>query len=145
MTPSPEMLSSILDNTTATTSIEEHEPFNTKLFDRAKDLSRKEEDLIEEIAALRRKMPSVAVDNAKATYQAGLESDEVALRGWEEGVKEHGADLGIGKLERQDAVEGNWMKGVHGLERLKRSMPESVAKKERAERAENYVIARERK
>ena len=54
-------------------------------------------------------------------------------------------DLGVGLLERQDAVEENWAKGVHGLERLRRTMPESVAKKERAERAETYVIARERK
>jgi kinetochor protein Mis14/NSL1 len=127
------------------TSIEEHEPFNTKLFDRAKDLSRREEDLIEEIAALRRKIPGVAVENAKSAYQAGLESDETVLRGWEESVREQGAELGVGMLERQEAVEGNWVKGVQGLERLKRTMPESVAKKERAERAENYVVARERK
>ncbi len=123
--------------------IEEHEPFNTKLFERAKDLARQEEDLIEEIAALRRKMPGVVTDNVKKDYKEGIETDERILRVVEEKVVqgERGtADMGIERLERQDQVEANWGKGVKGLEGLMRTLPETVARKEKAERAEEYVI-----
>ena len=128
---------------TESRSIEEHEPFNPKLWERAKGLASQEEDLIEEIAALRRKIPGVAVEGLKKEYKEGTEKDEAELS-WRAGaVKEReagGAELGVRELERQREVEGNWKKGVDGLGRLKRSMPEMVAKKERAERAEEYVL-----
>ncbi len=129
-------------------SIEEHEPLNSKLFDRAKQLARQEEDLIEEIAALRRRMPAMAVEAAKGAYKDGIEGDEVKLRTALDSVREQekqGADLEVQSLERQEAVEESWTRGVKGLENLKRTMPETVAKKERAERAENYVITPERR
>jgi kinetochor protein Mis14/NSL1 len=124
-------------------SIEEHEPFNPKLWEKAKDLARQEEDLIEEIAALRRKMPGVAVEGLKRSYKEGTEKDEADLRWRADAVKEREAgeaELGVREMERQAEVEGNWKKGVNGLGRLKRTMPEMVAKKERAERAEEYVL-----
>jgi kinetochor protein Mis14/NSL1 len=122
--------------------IEEHEPFNTKLFEKAKDLARQEEDLIEEIAALRRKMPGVVVEGVKREYREGVEGDEKVLRKVEEGDVggEKGDVVAIGKLLRQDEVEERWQRGVKGLEGLMRSMPEMVARKERAEKAENYVV-----
>ena len=64
-----------------TRSIEQHEPFNPKLWERAKELARQEEDLIEEIAALRRKMPGVAAENVKSGFKREIEADEKALRG----------------------------------------------------------------
>ena len=127
--------------------IEEHEPFNTKLFEKAKDLARQEEDLIEEIAALRRKMPGVVVEGVKRDYKEGVEGDEEVLRRVEDRdvVKEKGDVVGIGKLLRQNSVEERWQKGIKGLEGLMRSMPEMVARKERAEKAENYVVSGDRR
>lgn len=143
--PSPEYLNSMLTNTTIEgRSVEEHEPFNSKLWEKAKTLARQEEDLIEEIAALRRKMPGVAVESLQRNYKEETEKDETELRRIAEIVKEREtgeAKLGIGELGRQAEVEGNWTKGIDGLGRLKRTMPEMVAKKERAERAEDYVLA----
>lgn len=126
-----------------THSIEQHEPFNPRLWEKAKELARQEEDLIEEIAALRRKMPSIAVERAKNEFKEGIESDEKILKenldaaGEKEGYK---VDFGVGKLERQEDVEKAWERGVEGLGRLKKTMPEMVAKKEKAERVEQYVL-----
>ncbi|KUJ10686.1 uncharacterized protein LY89DRAFT_540172, partial [Mollisia scopiformis] len=140
--PSPDLLNSILSSKSSLLEIEEHEPFNTKLFEHAKDLARQEEDLIEEIAALRRKMPGVVTDHVKRNYREGTETDEKVLKVVEDKVvgREKGvADMGVERLERQDQVEANWGKGVKGLEGLMRTLPETVARKERAERAEEYV------
>ena len=60
--------------------IEEHEPFDTRRFEKAKTLAREEEELIEEIAALRRKVPGSVAENAKRTYKEGIESDDEQLR-----------------------------------------------------------------
>ncbi|KAF8866137.1 hypothetical protein BDZ45DRAFT_720289 [Acephala macrosclerotiorum] len=149
--PTPALLSSILSSASTTFSqaeIEGHEPFNTKLFERAKDLARQEEDLIEEIAALRRKIPGTVTDNVKRDYREGIESDERILEVVEERVVkgESGvADLGVGALERQEQVEASWGKGVKGLEGLMRTLPETLARKERAERAEEYVVNGDRR
>lgn len=141
--PSQELINNILSNSTSAShhEIEEHEPFNTKVFERAKELAREEEELIEEIAALRRKVPGAVTENVKRRYKEGIENDEEALRRREERLKEGGqAQMGIGGLERQEGLEANWEKGVKGLERLMKTMPEEVARKERAERAEAYVM-----
>lgn len=150
MYPSSDLLASVLDSksTNPTLEIEEHEPFNTKLFERAKDLARQEEDLIEEIAALRRKMPSQVAENVKREYKEGVESDEAVLSGLEERVEseERGqADLRVGALERQGHVEKGWERGVKGLESLMRTLPETVARKERAEKAEAYIGEKEKR
>lgn len=121
-------------------ALEEYEPFSPKLWERAKELARQEEDLIEEIAALRRKMPGVAVENVKRTYKAGVEDDERILERFGERVKGEGVEFGAGELERREDVEQSWKKGVRGLEGLKGSLPEYVAKAERARRAEGYVL-----
>ena len=120
--------------------IEEHEPFDTRRFEKAKTLAREEEELIEEIAALRRKVPGSVAENAKRTYKEGIESDDEQLRRIEEQVKDQvGAQTGLGALERQESMERNWDRGIKGLERLMKTIPEMVAKKERAERAEAVV------
>ena len=142
--------SSLLSPSTAPPDdyIEVHEPLNNKLFERAKDLARQEEELVEEIAAVRRSMPAVAVEKATVTYKEGMQEDEEGLRMMEERIsaeEREGIELGVGKLERQPDMEANWTKAIMGLERLKKTMPETVAKKERAQRAENYVTASDRK
>lgn len=136
------MIKSMLTTSDMTRSIEQHEPFNPKLWERAKELARQEEDLIEEIAALRRKMPGVAAENVKSGFKREIEADEKALRGRLEasGERESKAWLGVGKLERQKDVESAWERGVEGLGRLKKTMPEMLAKKEKAERVEEYVL-----
>lgn len=117
--------------------IEEHELFNTRLFENAKQRAREEEELTEEIAALRRKVPGSVAETTKRMYKDGVEGDEEELRRREELAKEEGgARMGFGALERQEVVENNWEKGIKGLERLMKTMPEMVARKERAERAE---------
>lgn len=98
--------------------------------------------MIEEIAALRRKTPAVVTEHIKREYKEGIETDERILSVVEDkvvGREKGGADLGVEKLERQEAVEGNWERGVKGLGGLMRSLPEMAARKERAERAEEYV------
>jgi kinetochor protein Mis14/NSL1 len=139
--PSQELIDNILLNSTSAShqEIEEHEPFNTKLFERAKELAREEEELIEEIAALRRKIPRLVTENTKRVYKEGIEGDEEALKTRKELVKEGGAPIDIEALERQDDVEKRWEVGVKGLERLMRTMPETVARKERAERVEGVA------
>jgi kinetochor protein Mis14/NSL1 len=141
--PSQELIDNILVNSISPLhhEIEEHELFNTKMFERAKELARQEEELIEEIAALRRKIPTVVTESARRVYKDGMEGDEEQLRRREEMMKEReNPQLGLTALERQEAVERNWEKGVKGLERLMKTMPETVAKKERAERAEGVAV-----
>lgn len=87
-------------------------------------------------------MPSIAATGLKRGYKEVTEADEAEVRRrGDEIVKQEGmgADLGVGQLERQADVEAAWKNGVDGLGRLRRTMPEMVAKKERAERAEDYV------
>lgn len=126
-------------------SIEEHEPFNALLWERAKEQARQEEDLIEEIASLRRKMPGVAIENHKAAFKGGMERDEKSLAMAFEGVNRRDGEVGIGALERQREVEEAWRRGVGGLEGLKGTLPEYVAKAERAGRAEAYVLSKEKR
>ncbi|RFU30855.1 hypothetical protein B7463_g5509, partial [Scytalidium lignicola] len=144
--PSPGLITSSLnDSNTKPVIIEEHEPLNSKLFERAKELARQEEDLIEEIAELRKKMPGIAVEQARNTHKIWLEADEAALKIGEDRIKTSDSfrqvDLKVKEFERQKDLEESWAKGIKGLGKLKRTMPETVAKKEKAERAENYVLA----
>jgi kinetochor protein Mis14/NSL1 len=146
------MLNSMLTNPSSTyqaQSIEEHEPFSSRLWEKAKEAARQEEDLIEEIAALRSKMPGVAVENFRDAWK--VEDDERVLREVVEGVKAEDMEelgvggMGVGTLERGESVEGAWNGAVKGLERLKGSLPECVAKVERAGRAERYVLEKEKR
>jgi kinetochor protein Mis14/NSL1 len=140
--PTPEIVKAMLSNSTyGNASIEEHEPFDPRLWEKAKELARQEEDLIEEIATLRRKMPSVAVESVKSVYKESMEDDERMLNGVAERVKEERGDLGLGELARREDVEAGWRRGIRGLEGLKGSLPEYVAKAERAAKAEEYVVS----
>ncbi|PMD42506.1 hypothetical protein L207DRAFT_510720 [Hyaloscypha variabilis F] len=137
--PSEELINNILANSTSPLhhEIEEHEPFNAKLFEKAKERTREEEELIEEIAALRRKVPGSIAESTKRIYKEGVEGDEEQLRVRQVLAKEQGRlQISLGALERQEEMEANWEKGIKGLERLMKTMPEMVARKERAERAE---------
>lgn len=129
----------MLTASSTTRSIEQHEPFNPRLWERAKELARQEEDLVEEIAALRRRVPGVVVERARSGFKEGMDADERVLKERLEAAENAGG-LVVGKMERQEEVERAWGKGVEGLGRLKRTMPETVARKERAEMVEQYVL-----
>ena len=143
------MINSMLSNPNYTSSIEEHEPFDPRLWEKAKQAAREEEDLIEEIAALRRKVPGIAVENARSAWKRGLEEDESVLAQVVQEARKRGLEedrrIGVGTLERGDEVEAAWSRGVQGLEGLKGSLPETVAKAERAGRAEGYVLEKEKR
>jgi kinetochor protein Mis14/NSL1 len=105
---------------------------------------RKEEDLLEEIAALKREVPQQAAANWREALKSGIEMDEEALRKAARTEDAKGVWLDVQPLERQEEVERTWTKGVEGLERLKKDMPGKTAKMERAKRAAEYTLAEEK-
>ena len=116
--------------------VEEYEPFDDKLRDRVTKLLQQESELLVEVGQLRRTAPLKAAEMWKEelSWVDYINRDaEVEIR--------KGADLGVDKLERQEEVEATWKRGVEGLERLKREMPATAAKMERAKRAGEYAIA----
>jgi kinetochor protein Mis14/NSL1 len=133
----------LLDSSPTSTAhqSEEYEPLDSKLHSRAAELYRKEEDLLEEIAALKREAPLQAAANWREALKGGIERDEEALRDASRGVDGQDVKLDVGKRERQEEVERTWGKGVEGLGRLKREMPGTTARMERAKRAADYVLA----
>lgn len=120
---------------------EEYEPLDSKLHSRAAELYRKEEDLLEEIAALKREVPLQAAANWREALKGGIELDEGNLRNAERINDGQDVKLDVGKRERQSEVERTWGKGIEGLGRLKREMPGTTARMERAKKAADYVLA----
>ncbi|TQS38389.1 hypothetical protein Golomagni_01105 [Golovinomyces magnicellulatus] len=142
--PTQSSLDTIIKSRITTTAmeIEEYEPFDSRLFQKAQKLAHQEEDLIEEIATLRRTIPRHLIKSAKAEFKDSLEKDELLLKSLDEHLKSSqttSANLGLTALERQDSIERDWDKGIQGLGALMRSLPEMVAKKSRAEEVEKYV------
>lgn len=178
----------------------QYEPFDARKRARVEELARQEEDLMREIAALKRKLPGAAAQGYTDGFWEGVKRDEAAfaaakeralrpfVSGDEEGegeeeesnnttarVEEAGAadvdgDSGgrssgnkkksqnkkqqsgssSGKkklldgvdsqLERQTEVQERFAGVVDTLGRLKREMPATVAKMERARVAGEYVV-----
>ncbi|KAI6365700.1 hypothetical protein MCOR25_005305 [Pyricularia grisea] len=144
-----------------------YEPFDARLRDRIPDLLREEEELLREIAALKRRVPAQAAARVGDALKAGVAADEAALAAAKERVGDvdrdlrqkgrkrmldnldgRGADEGpaaagpaIGVLLRNDEVADSFGTAVEGLARLKRDMPATVARMERARAAGSYVIA----
>ncbi len=144
--PSSTFVSSLLSSSSNPTNhkIEEYEPLDSKAHSRALELSRKEEELLEEIATLKREAPVQAAENWKAALKAGIDADEEAMRNASRMDDGKDVRLGIGKRERQEEMERTWKKGVEVLGRLKKEMPGTTAKMERAKRAAEYVLAEEK-
>lgn len=92
---------------------------------------------------MRREIPRKVVEGERKRYGEVEAQDESWIEGLGEGEKGSGVELG--ELERQSEVEGRWDGGVKGLERMVGSLPESVAKKERAEKVEAYVVSGDRR
>jgi kinetochor protein Mis14/NSL1 len=148
---------------------EQHEPFDGRKRMRVEDLTMQEEDLLREIAALKRRVPGAAAAAWAERVRAGVAGDEALLGkrreevvrlvsqgDWDEdgkaGRKSVAPTTTAGKggrnvlgdvgrpLERQADVERAFGGAVEALGRLKRDMPATVAKMERARVAGEYVV-----
>ncbi|KAI0156220.1 hypothetical protein BJ166DRAFT_532349 [Pestalotiopsis sp. NC0098] len=126
-------------------------PFDPRLRARVEDLTREEEDLLRDIAALKKSVPAATAAAHAEALKAGLKQDEEALEAAKaKSAAADGADaereraaggggLNLDKLERQEDVELAYGRAVQGLTRLKREMPAVVARMERARAAGSYV------
>ena len=86
-------------------------------------------------------MPLQAAANWREALKGGIERDEEALRNASRVNDGQDVRVDIGKQERQVEIESTWRKGIEGLGRLKREMPGTTARMERAKRAADYVLA----
>ncbi|KAK7707581.1 hypothetical protein SLS64_007100 [Diaporthe eres] len=144
----------------------QYEAFDARRRARVEELAREEEDLMREIAALKRRVPAATAKGFAEGFWEGVRADEEALgkarevaaaeaggHGQEDGEEEEeGAEGveksskakamldGIGPLERQAGVEAGYGGVVEALGRMKREMPATVAKMERARIAGEYVV-----
>lgn len=159
----------------------QYEPFDARKRTRLEALAREEEDLMREVAALKRGVPAAAARGYADAFWEGLRADEegfeaakaraVAIVGGDdeqkqeeevgegEGEEDGGGKEkagkrhkkkkkseaallleGLGAVERVDDVERGYLGVVNTLGRLKREMPATVAKMERARVAGEYVV-----
>ena len=115
--------------------VEEYEPFSEALRDRAAKLLRMEEELLLEVGRLRREAPA----KAAAAWKEELARDDLLMD--DEEVDAGSAEIMVEKLERQEEVEKSWRTGVEGLGGLKRELPATAARMEKAKRAAEYTLA----
>lgn len=175
----------------------QYEPFDARKRARVEELARQEEDLMREIAALKRKLPGAAAQGYTKGFWDGVKRDEVTLAAAREKALQRNALFGGGgngndddddddeaeeeedtaegegeggddenrkqksrkekknnkkggprplldgvnaPLERQAEVQDAYAGVVDTLGRLKREMPATVAKMERARVAGEYVV-----
>lgn len=148
----------------------QYEPFDARKRARVEELARQEEDLMREIAALKRKLPGAAAQGFTEGFWDGVQKDEAAFAaakeramqellvagdpGDGEAQEEDTASAAAGRkktprvlldgvnnpLERQTEVQRTYAGVVDTLGRLKREMPATVAKMERARIAGEYVV-----
>lgn len=164
-------------------TIIQYEPFDARKRARVEELARQEEDLMREIAALKRKLPGAAAQGYADGFWDGVRRDEEAAAAAAAAVQQHslveeddGHDdnndgqenntaatttttggatgdeanktkdkktllQGVdGPLARQAEVQRTYAGVVGTLGRLKRDMPATVAKMERARVAGEYVV-----
>jgi kinetochor protein Mis14/NSL1 len=125
---------------------EQYEPFDGRKRQRVEELAREEEDLLREIAALKRRVPSAAATAYADAFREATAADEALLGNIRretlaKATQEAQLDgLELTTLERQSSVEKAFASAVGSLERLKKDMPATVAKMERARVAGEYVV-----
>ncbi|KAI0129144.1 hypothetical protein BJ170DRAFT_682929 [Xylariales sp. AK1849] len=137
-----------------------YSPFDGRARQRVEDLTREEEDLLRDIASLKKSVPGAAAAAWGESIKASLKEDEDALaaakqrmisdaertgpNGTSRGEGRSGtardAGLKAEKLERQEDIEKGYQTAVDGLGKMKREMPAVVAKMERARGAGAYVV-----
>ncbi|KAF4981909.1 hypothetical protein FZEAL_2378 [Fusarium zealandicum] len=123
-----------------------YEPFDTRKRRRVADLITQEEKLLEDVAAMKRSVPTTAATKQAEQLRDGLKRDDELLEARKKQAAAEAAeiDLNVQPLERQDGVEVGFRQAVEGLGRLKREMPAVVAKMERARVAGEYVVTQGR-
>jgi kinetochor protein Mis14/NSL1 len=128
---------------------EQHEPFDGRKRNRVEELAREEEDLLREIAALKRRIPAATAATYAEQFRARLTEDDETMKTIREKMVASSEDktqeqkkklLDLTLLERQDGVESSFAGAVASLGKLKREMPATVAKMERARVAGEYVV-----
>ncbi|KAI0186809.1 hypothetical protein F4808DRAFT_152820 [Astrocystis sublimbata] len=145
------------------------EPFDARKRARVEALTAEEEDLLRDIAQLKKSVPTSVAEKWAEASRRGIKDDEEALekvntataaRFGKTSMTESGTDipdtavgngnpanvgsgnsgLVISPLERQVDVESSFEDAVRGLGRLKKDMPAVVARMERARKAGEYVV-----
>ncbi|KAI1184582.1 hypothetical protein F5B17DRAFT_442515 [Nemania serpens] len=136
---SPSSSSSATQNslTTALTPEEVYEPFDARKRARVEALTAEEEDLLRDIARLKKSVPGAVAAAWADAARKGVKDDEEAL---DKTKKKKSTTLVIEPLERQEALEAGFGNAVRGLGRLKREMPAVVARMEKARKAGEYVV-----
>ncbi|KAI2775255.1 hypothetical protein F4815DRAFT_396336 [Daldinia loculata] len=123
---------------------EVYEPFDARKRARLEELTREEEDLLRDIAALKKSVPHAAAASWAEAARRSVADDEQALAAANERAVADGGELLLGDLSkglpRQDDVESGYEDAIKGLGRLKREMPSVVARMERARGAGEYVV-----
>ncbi|OAA64685.1 hypothetical protein SPI_03332 [Niveomyces insectorum RCEF 264] len=124
------------------------EPFDTRKRQRVEDLARDEEDLLRDIARLKRRVPPAAVAAHALRLTAALEADDAAAAAVERAVQatnENENDDGGAASEQNNidpAVPATFARAVAGLGRLKQTMPATVARMDRARVAGAYAVSK---
>lgn len=131
--------------------IEETEPFDTRKRQRVEDLSRDEEDLLRDIALLKRRVPAAAVRAREQALAGQLAADDAAAAALQEILEQQQEEEAAAAKEEAEADAANnadiasaatsFSQAVAGLGRLKQAMPATVARMERARVAGDYAVA----
>lgn len=132
---------------------EETEPFDTRKRQRVEDLSRDEEDLLRDIALLKRRVPAAAVRAREQALAGALAADDAAVAALQEVLPLQQVTAAAEAEEEAEAADGekfgdttasaasSFSQAVAGLGRLKQAMPATVARMERARVAGDYAVA----
>ena len=124
-----------------------YEPFDERRHQRVLDLAREEEDLLAEIAALKRNVPPRVAASFSDSVREGARADEAAVEERTAGicaVDEEAVARGLDVAGVGSEGEERWADAVGGLGKLKREMAAVVAKMERARVAGEYVVTQRR-
>ncbi|KAI1291316.1 hypothetical protein F5Y03DRAFT_42402 [Xylaria venustula] len=129
------------------------EPFDARKRARVEALTAEEEDLLRDIAHLKKSVPGTVAGTWAEASRKGIREDEEALEkvnalatsqsnksASDVSGERTAGTLAISPLERQDDVETSFGDAVRGLGRLKKEMPAVVARMERARKAGQYVV-----
>lgn len=129
---------------------EETEPFDTRKRQRVEDLSRDEEDLLRDIALLKRRVPAAAVRAREQALAGQLAADDAAAAALQEVLQQQQEEAAAAARKEAEAEAANadtassaasFSQAVAGLGWLKQAMPATVARMERARVAGDYAVA----
>ncbi len=125
---------------------EDVEPFDARRRQRVEELARDEEDLLRDIALLKRRVPAAAVRAREQALARALAEDAAAAAAADERAAAAMAndEAAEGKplaVDIDDATRTAFAQAVGGLGRLKQAMPATVARMERARVAGTYAEA----